>query len=173
MTETLAQRLSLIGSNPEISERTAATIYEAAAALEAQAAQIAELKSVMIAAAEEISAHWDAYCDAEGYGGPSNLMHRLEQGIPSQYGYTAGRFAELIAERDAQAAQIAERDAQIEALRAALSFYADPSRYHGPNMHLTTRDEWSGRVGLGAYRLDVTRDGGVIARAAMAAKEPR
>lgn len=50
------------------------------------------LKSVMIAAAEEIQAHWSAHCDAEGYG-PANLMHRLEKGIPARYGYTAGAFA--------------------------------------------------------------------------------
>ncbi len=48
-------------------------------------------KSTMIAAAEEIQAHWQAHCDAEGYG-PANLMHRLEKGIPAQYGYTAGAF---------------------------------------------------------------------------------
>lgn len=54
----------------------------------------ANLKTVMVAAAEEIHQHWDAHCDAEGYG-PANLMRRLEEGIPSQYGYTAGAFAEL------------------------------------------------------------------------------
>lgn len=64
----------------------------------------AKLRTVMIAAAEEISAHWDAHCDAEGYG-PANLMHRLEQGIPSEYGYTSGAFAELKAERDALKAE--------------------------------------------------------------------
>jgi hypothetical protein len=53
-----------------------------------------KLKTVMVAAAEEIAKHWDAHCDAEGYG-PANLMHRLEAGIPSEYGYTAGAFAEL------------------------------------------------------------------------------
>jgi len=61
------------------------------------------LRTVMIAAAEEIHAHWDAHCDAEGYG-PANLMHRLEEGIPSEYGYTAGAFAALKA---AQADEIA------------------------------------------------------------------
>lgn len=55
---------------------------------------IARPKTVMIAAAEEIAAHWDAHCDAEGYG-PQNLLRRLEEGIPSEYGYTAGAFAEL------------------------------------------------------------------------------
>lgn len=52
------------------------------------------LKTVMVAAAEEIAAHWDAHCDEEGYG-PANLMHRLERGIPAQYGYKAGDFARL------------------------------------------------------------------------------
>lgn len=72
----------------------------AAILIESQAAQIAELKTVMIAAAEEIASHWQAHCDAEGYG-PQNLLRRLEEGIPSEYGYTAGAFAALTAERDA------------------------------------------------------------------------
>ena len=56
----------------------------------------ANLRTTMVAAAEEISEHWQAHCDAEGYG-PSNLMHRLEAGIPADYGYTAGAFAKLTA----------------------------------------------------------------------------
>ena len=63
-------------------------------------AENANLRTVMIAAAEEIQAHWAAHCDAEGYG-PANLMRRLEDGIPAEYGYTAGAFARLTAERDA------------------------------------------------------------------------
>jgi hypothetical protein len=122
--ETLAQRLRTRNGRAD-GFGLGPVCDEAAAALEAQAAQIAELT----AARENLEAE-----------------------------------AKLFADKMA---------AQIEALRAALSFYADPSRYHGPNMPLTTRDEWSERVGLGAYRLDVTRDGGVIARAAMAAKEPK
>lgn len=55
------------------------------------------------------------------------------------------------------------------ALRKALSFYADPTRYHGPNQPQDGPDEWSESVGLSAYRLDVTRDQGVIARAAVGA----
>lgn len=54
----------------------------------------ARLKTVMVAAAEEIAAHWDAHCDEEGYG-PANLMHRLEKGIASEYAYKAGDFARL------------------------------------------------------------------------------
>lgn len=54
----------------------------------------ANLRTVMIAAAEEILQHWQAHCDAEGYG-PANLVRRLEMGIPSEYGYTAGAFEKL------------------------------------------------------------------------------
>jgi len=71
-----------------------------AAEIEALRKQIANLKTVMIAAAEEIHAHWDAHCDAEGYG-PQNLMRRLEECIPSEYGYTAGAFEALRAAIDA------------------------------------------------------------------------
>jgi len=56
--------------------------------------QAEHLKTVMIAAAEEISKHWDAHCDEEGYG-PINLLRRLESGIPAQYGYSAGDFKRL------------------------------------------------------------------------------
>lgn len=87
------------------------TVESARAALAAQAeahkAEVERYKSTMIAAAEEIHAHWDAHCDAEGYG-PQNLQRRLEEGIPAGYGYTAGAFATLTAERDALRS---ERDA--------------------------------------------------------------
>lgn len=56
-----------------------------------------KLRTVMVAAAEEIAAHWQAHCDADGYG-PANLMRHLEEGIPSEYGYTAGAFESLRAE---------------------------------------------------------------------------
>ena len=56
--------------------------------------QTEHLKTVMIAAAEEISKYWDAHCDEEGYG-PVNLLRRLEEGIPAQYGYSAGDFQRL------------------------------------------------------------------------------
>lgn len=58
-----------------------------------------KLKTVMIAAAEEIKAHWEAHCDKEGYG-PEALLRRLEAGIPAEYGYTSGRFAELREENE-------------------------------------------------------------------------
>lgn len=53
------------------------------------------LRSVMVAAAEEIKAHWQSHCDNEGYG-PTNLVHRLENGIAANYpGYKFGAFTEL------------------------------------------------------------------------------
>jgi hypothetical protein len=54
---------------------------------------------------------------------------------------------------------------RVKALEEGLSFYADPERYHGPNQGLDRPDKWSEEVGLKAYRLDVTRDHGCIARA--------
>ncbi len=66
----------------------------AAQEIERLRADSAKLRTVMVAAAEEIHAHWGAHCDAEGYG-PANLMRRLEEGIPSHYGYTAGDFERL------------------------------------------------------------------------------
>lgn len=75
--------------------------------LDALRADNANLRTVMIAAAEEIAAHWDAHCDAEGYG-PQNLQRRLEEGIPSKYGYTAGAFAALRARCEAAEALLRE-----------------------------------------------------------------
>ena len=86
--------------------------HEAADEIERLRAEPAALKTVMIAAAEEIAAHWDAHCDAEGYG-PQNLLRRLKAGIPSEYGYTAGAFAELKAERDALRAELAAEKAEV------------------------------------------------------------
>ncbi len=80
--------------------------------LEAKDKEIASLKSVMIAAAEEIQAHWQAHCDSKGYG-PTALMNRLEQGIPAQYGYTAGRFAEMKAELEEKDKVIGELKSKV------------------------------------------------------------
>ena len=80
------------------------------AALEAECerlrGEISDLHTTMMAAAVEIQEHWAAHCDEEGYG-PANLMHRLERGIASQYGYTAQALVQLKAERDALAAELA------------------------------------------------------------------
>lgn len=74
--------------------------------LRKQSARIAELEAerdnlhaTMFAAAVAIQAHWDAHCDAEGYG-PSHLMHRLERGIASRYDYDAATLQRVETERD-------------------------------------------------------------------------
>jgi hypothetical protein len=76
-------------------------------------AEIADLHTTMMAAAVEIHEHWDAHCDAEGYG-PANLMHRLERGIASQYGYDAKTLQRVEAERD-------QLRVELERLRKPLS----------------------------------------------------
>jgi hypothetical protein len=68
-----------------------------------------------------------------------------------------------------QAERIEHLERVLVQAREALSFYADESRYHGPNQALIEHDEWSAKVGLCAYRLDVARDHGVIASTASAA----
>lgn len=78
--------------------------------------EITALKTVMIAAAEEIQEHWDAHCDAEGYG-PANLMRRLEDGIASEYGYTAGAFSELKQRAEAAEQRIRELEAALREAR--------------------------------------------------------
>lgn len=65
------------------------------------------------------------------------------------------------------AAELRRLHAANAELAEALTFYADPTRYHGPMLPLIEPDKWSDDAGLHAYRLDVTRDGGVIARAAL------
>lgn len=57
------------------------------------------LRTVMMAAAVEIQEHWDAHCDADGYG-PANLVRRLEHGYPEQYGYNAETVVRLEAENE-------------------------------------------------------------------------
>ena len=82
----------------------------------------ANLRTVMIATAEEIQRCWSAHVDAEGYG-PANLMRRLEQGVPAFYTYKAGDFAQMktrIAELEAQLAEAREllteiRDNEVNA----------------------------------------------------------
>lgn len=88
--------------DPEVANnlvRRVASIPE----MESELAKLREendnLKSVMIAAAEEIQAHWQAHCDENGYG-PANLMHRLEKGIPAHYAYKAGNFERLREENE-------------------------------------------------------------------------
>lgn len=69
--------------------------------------EISDLHTTMMAAAVEIQEHWQAHCDEEGYG-PVNLMHRLERGIASLYGYTARTLVQAEAERDKLAGLLRE-----------------------------------------------------------------
>ena len=69
--------------------------------------EVADLHTTMMAAAVEIQEHWAAHCDEEGYG-PANLMHRLERGIASQYGYSAETLVRLESQRDQHAQRIGE-----------------------------------------------------------------
>lgn len=59
---------------------------------------VSQMRETMAAAAEEISEHWDAHCDSEGYG-PVNLQRRLEGPYGVNYpGYSLGAFTKLRAE---------------------------------------------------------------------------
>lgn len=72
------------------------------------------LRSVMIAAAEEIQSQWQAHCDKDGYG-PSNLMHRLEKGIAAYYsGYNAGQFTKLEEENRKLSERIKELEGDLK-----------------------------------------------------------
>lgn len=64
------------------------------------------LREVLVAGAEELAEHWDAHCDAEGYG-PTNLERRMLECLAVSYpGYSVGAFADLSAKLEE-----AERDA--------------------------------------------------------------
>lgn len=55
----------------------------------------------------------------------------------------------------------------IDALKKALSFYADPKRYQGPNLRLDESAPDEFQPMSCPYLWDVTRDGGDIARKAL------
>jgi len=59
---------------------------------------------------------------------------------------------------------------QRDELAAALEFYADSTRYQGPNQRANGSDKFT-QEGQ-PYRMDATRDGGDIARAALAKVKP-
>jgi len=59
----------------------------------------------------------------------------------------------------------------IKALEWALRFYANPGRYDGPNMPPLPDDPFQPEHLV--YRMDVTRDFGSVARAALQPKEPK
>ena len=114
-----------------------------------QAERIAELEAerdnlhtTMLAAAVEIQAHWGAHCDAEGYG-PANLMHRLERGIASLYGYDAKTLQRVETERD-------QLRAEVERLRPNAERYEWLRDNHESDWAIC---EWQDEPdGLGYYR---------------------
>jgi hypothetical protein len=59
-------------------------------ALQAEITRLAQenlrLRTVMMAAAEEIGDHWEAHCDDEGYG-PQSLQRHLREGTGFYPGY--------------------------------------------------------------------------------------
>jgi hypothetical protein len=68
-------------------------------ALQAEITRLAQenlrLRTVMMAAAEEIGDHWEAHCDEEGYG-PQNLQRHLREGT----GYYPGMVDKIIGRKD-------------------------------------------------------------------------
>jgi len=84
--------------------------------------------------------------------------------------------AEIAAIQDALIRQIQIRDAevarlksQVERLRTALEFYCDERRYEGPNQNPLLGDPYQPE-GL-PFRLDVDRDRGRLARAALSEEQ--
>ena len=128
-TQTAEQLATYLEADDGLTE----TCNVAAAMLRSQAAEIANLHTVMMAAAVEITEHWDAHCDAEGYG-PVNLVRRLENGFPAQYGYDAQTMVRMDKQLAEQAQEIErlnkgwsdanllalEKAQEIERLRSAL-----------------------------------------------------
>lgn len=53
------------------------------------------LRTVMLAAHEEITEHWDAHCDADGFG-PQNLVRHLKEGT----GYYPGMLGKIDGSND-------------------------------------------------------------------------
>ena len=67
---------------------------------------------------------------------------------------------------DEMGRQTEKRDTEIARLRGALEFYSQEDRYHGPNQPRLEGDRFTPEDN--PYRTDVLRDGGRIARAALA-----
>lgn len=120
-------REQLAEKDKEINQLTRDTVYwrvEAEAKfdeVQEKDKEIENLKSVMVAAAEEIKLHWMAHCDEEGYG-PSNLLNRLEKGLASSYsGYKPGNIEKM--EKEIASLK--------EALSKALSYVTgyEPNQY--------------------------------------------
>lgn len=69
------------------------------------------------------------------------------------------------AKADAARHALEQLQEYISTLEVALTFYADPMRHDGPNKALLPHDPFT--PADAGYRMDVTRDGGAIARKAL------
>lgn len=82
---------SLLESDKEIMRQFARWISEPGKviALQCEVTRLAQenlrLRTVMLAAHDEIKEHWDSHCDSGG--GPVNLMNNLERGTGFYPGY--------------------------------------------------------------------------------------
>ena len=92
---------------------------------------------------------WDAYCAETPEDG------RSPQGAMA---FALDRLYEVLPE-------IEKLRNQLVKVNHALAFYADPDRYDGPNLNPLPNDPYAPADLF--YRLDVTRDGGRIAKAAL------
>lgn len=72
----------------------------------------------------------------------------------------------LTARAEAAEAKLAEAQAEIDRLREALTFYSDTRRYQGANQPYRDGDDPFTPTGS-PFLIDVMRDGGTIARAAL------
>lgn len=75
-------------------------------------AENANLRTVMMAGAVEITEHWDAHCDEDGCG-PANLVSRLENGFPEQYGYDAETVVRMEKQIDDLRAQVSAESLEL------------------------------------------------------------
>ena len=97
-------------------------------------------------------------CDTHGPG------TRTAWGCPECVRELRTSLATATRERD-------EARAEVEGLRSALGFYSQPVRYDGPNQRPIPGDPYT--AADSAYMNDVCRDGGEIAREALAATEAK
>lgn len=92
--------------------------------------EIANLHTVMMAAAIEITEHWEAHCDEDGCG-PANLVRRLENGYPEQYGYDAKTMVRMDKQiDDLTASNNHLREALVMALNC-VDEEINPNNYNG------------------------------------------
>ena len=114
-------------------------LSDAQAIIDGLRGEVADLHTTMMAAAVEIQEHWAAHCDEEGYG-PANLMHRLERGIASQYGYSAETLVRLESQRDQQAQRIGELEVLLLRVQVSLSLDDTEWGYSGAEKYKLLAD---------------------------------